>query len=116
MWGPLAAMVDSGSDHTDLGVVPRVFQNLFTRIQSVREFVACLMVHIFFVSCQLDVALSWCRGKRALLRSRSAINAGVHSLRCVVIHCSLCSPPIWVLGWFTEMNLYAFLALMVAGT
>ncbi|TVU46305.1 hypothetical protein EJB05_05831 [Eragrostis curvula] len=37
MWGPLAAMVDSGSDHTDLGVVPRVFQNLFSRIQSRQE-------------------------------------------------------------------------------
>ncbi|GJN24144.1 hypothetical protein PR202_gb11866 [Eleusine coracana subsp. coracana] len=37
MWGPLAAMVDSASDQTDLGVVPRVFQDLFTRIQSSQE-------------------------------------------------------------------------------
>ncbi|KAK3150051.1 hypothetical protein QOZ80_3AG0227150 [Eleusine coracana subsp. coracana] len=37
MWGPLAAMVDSASDQTDHGVVPRVFQDLFTRIQSSQE-------------------------------------------------------------------------------
>ncbi|OEL28242.1 Kinesin-like protein KIN12B [Dichanthelium oligosanthes] len=37
MWGPLGAMVDSGSDHADRGVVPRVFQNLFSRIQRVQE-------------------------------------------------------------------------------
>ncbi|XP_062211746.1 kinesin-like protein KIN-12C [Phragmites australis] len=37
MWGPLAAMVDSGSDNADWGVVPRVFQNLFSRIQSRQE-------------------------------------------------------------------------------
>ncbi|XP_062215239.1 kinesin-like protein KIN-12C [Phragmites australis] len=37
MWGPLAAMVDSVSDHADLGVVPRVFQNLFSQIQSRQE-------------------------------------------------------------------------------
>ncbi|KAG2536797.1 kinesin-like protein KIN-12C [Panicum virgatum] len=37
MWGPLGAMVDSGSDHTDRGVVPRVFQNLFSRIQRAQE-------------------------------------------------------------------------------
>jgi len=38
MWGPLGAMVDSGSDHADRGIVPRVFQNLFSRIQRVRRF------------------------------------------------------------------------------
>jgi kinesin family protein 15 len=38
MWGPLGAMVDSGSDHADLGVVPRVFQDLFSRIQRVSNF------------------------------------------------------------------------------
>ncbi|ONM06798.1 kinesin-related protein13 [Zea mays] len=37
MWGPLGAMVDSGSDHADRGVVPRVFQNLFSRIQRMGE-------------------------------------------------------------------------------
>ncbi|WVZ59762.1 hypothetical protein U9M48_009863 [Paspalum notatum var. saurae] len=37
MWGPLGAMVDSGSDHADLGVVPRVFQNLFSRIQRIQK-------------------------------------------------------------------------------
>ncbi|CAL4943094.1 unnamed protein product [Urochloa decumbens] len=37
MWGPLGAMVDSGSDHADRGVVPRVFQDLFSRIQRVQE-------------------------------------------------------------------------------
>ncbi|RLN16399.1 kinesin-like protein KIN12B [Panicum miliaceum] len=37
MWGPLGAMVDSGSDHADRGVVPRVFQNLFSRIQRTQE-------------------------------------------------------------------------------
>ncbi|KAL6599540.1 hypothetical protein ACP70R_045677 [Stipagrostis hirtigluma subsp. patula] len=37
MWGPIAAMVDSGADHADRGVVPRVFQDLFSRIQSRQE-------------------------------------------------------------------------------
>ncbi|CAN6292785.1 unnamed protein product [Urochloa humidicola] len=37
MWGPLGAMVDSGSDHADRGVVPRVFQDLFSRIQRTQE-------------------------------------------------------------------------------
>ncbi|CAN6323376.1 unnamed protein product [Urochloa humidicola] len=37
MWGPLGAMVDSGSDHADRGVVPRVFQDLFSRIQRMQE-------------------------------------------------------------------------------
>ncbi|XP_040377940.1 kinesin-like protein KIN-12C [Oryza brachyantha] len=37
MWGALAAMVDSSSDHADRGVVPRVFQNLFAKIQGRQE-------------------------------------------------------------------------------
>ncbi|KAL6893496.1 hypothetical protein ACP4OV_007594 [Aristida adscensionis] len=37
MWGPMAAMVDSGADHADQGIVPRVFQSLFSRIQSGQE-------------------------------------------------------------------------------
>jgi hypothetical protein len=46
MWGPLGAMVDSGSDHTDRGVVPRVFQNLFSRIQTVRKFFTCSILFV----------------------------------------------------------------------
>uniref|UniRef100_A0A0A9B332 Kinesin motor domain-containing protein n=1 Tax=Arundo donax TaxID=35708 RepID=A0A0A9B332_ARUDO len=34
MWGALAAMVGSSSDHADLGIVPRVFQNLFSQFRS----------------------------------------------------------------------------------
>jgi kinesin family protein 15 len=37
MFGALAAMVDSSSDHADRGVVPRVFQNLFAQIQGRQE-------------------------------------------------------------------------------
>uniref|UniRef100_A0A0D9VVZ5 Kinesin motor domain-containing protein n=1 Tax=Leersia perrieri TaxID=77586 RepID=A0A0D9VVZ5_9ORYZ len=37
MWGALAAMVHSSSDHADRGVVPRVFQNLFAQIQGREE-------------------------------------------------------------------------------
>ncbi|KAL5218505.1 hypothetical protein ABZP36_019189 [Zizania latifolia] len=37
MWGALAAMVDSSSDHADRGIVPRVFQNLFAQIQGRQE-------------------------------------------------------------------------------
>ncbi|KAL5198294.1 hypothetical protein ABZP36_001806 [Zizania latifolia] len=37
MWGALAAMVDSSSDHADRGIVPRVFRNLFAQIQGIRE-------------------------------------------------------------------------------
>ena len=85
MWGPLGAMVDSGSDHTDRGVVPRVFQNLFSRIQRVRKLFTCSL--LFVNSCDhVDwYCLSRCRRKRALLRSRPATNAGARSLRCVVI-------------------------------
>ncbi|KAG8062682.1 hypothetical protein GUJ93_ZPchr0003g17400 [Zizania palustris] len=37
MWGALAAMVDSSSDHADRGIVPRVIQNLFAHIQGRQE-------------------------------------------------------------------------------
>uniref|UniRef100_A0A0E0KFY5 Kinesin motor domain-containing protein n=1 Tax=Oryza punctata TaxID=4537 RepID=A0A0E0KFY5_ORYPU len=37
MFGALAAMVHSSSDHADRGIVPRVFQNLFAQIQGRQE-------------------------------------------------------------------------------
>ncbi|KAG8097538.1 hypothetical protein GUJ93_ZPchr0013g36806 [Zizania palustris] len=37
MWGALAAMIDSSSDHADKGIAPRVFQNLFAQIQGRQE-------------------------------------------------------------------------------
>ena len=46
MFGALAAMVDSSSDHADRGVVPRVFQNLFAQIQGVRHFLPSGFVEI----------------------------------------------------------------------
>lgn len=53
MWGPLGAMVDSGSDHADRGIVPRVFQNLFSRIQGVRN---SSPVHYIFENCEDHVS------------------------------------------------------------
>ncbi|KAF8681956.1 hypothetical protein HU200_045409 [Digitaria exilis] len=53
MWGPLGAMVDSGSDHADQGIVPRVCQNLFSRIQGVRN---SSPVHYIFENCEDHVS------------------------------------------------------------
>lgn len=35
MWGPQSAMVEAQATNTDQGIVPRIFQTLFSEIQRV---------------------------------------------------------------------------------